>query len=135
MDLKGRVSLPAHFRGLVGEEPLVLVCSYEHTLWLYKKSDFDAFIARFGDTTFNKSKRRLHDWFTSGAFNVEIDTAGRIRVPAHMQKYAGLDKNITITGNQDHAVLRSTSAFQSYLEEIDIDSLTDELVAEGILES
>ncbi|MCL2881492.1 MAG: division/cell wall cluster transcriptional repressor MraZ [Coriobacteriia bacterium] len=133
MDSKGRVSLPARFRNKLGEEEIILVRGYEHCLWLFKLADYETFLAQFNDTVFDERKRRMQRWFTNGAFDVEIDTAGRIRVPASMQSYAGLGKAITFTGNQDRIELWDPSEHQSYLDSIDIDELTNELVADGIL--
>ena len=133
MDSKGRVSLPARFRNKLGDEEIILVRGYEHCLWLFKMADYEAFLAQFNDTVFDERKRRMQHWFTNGAFDVEVDTAGRIRVPASMQSYAGLGKAVTFTGNQDRIELWDPSEHQSYLDSIDIDELTNELVADGIL--
>jgi MraZ protein len=76
----------------------------------------------------------MQRWFTAGAFDVELDTAGRIRVPVSMQDYASLKKTVTITGNQNRIELWSPSEYQHYLGSTDIDELTNELVAAGTLQ-
>ena len=133
MDQKGRVSLPARFRNKLGEADIILVRGYEHCLMLFKVADYEAFLAQFNDTMFDKSKRQIQRWFTNGAFDVEVDSAGRIHVPTSMQTYASLDKGVVFTGNQDRIELWNPSEYQQYLDSIDIDGLTNELVTDGIL--
>jgi len=133
MDLKGRVSLPARFRNKLGDEDLVLVNGYDHCLWLFKEADYAAFLGKFNDTVFNADKRKMQRFFTNGAFDVEVDAAGRIRVPTNMQGYADLGRQVVFTGNQDRIELWNPSEYQRYLDSIDIDELTNELVADGIV--
>ncbi len=133
MDAKGRVSLPSRFRAKLGDEEIILVRGFENCLWLFKLSDYEQFLDQFNDTAFDSRKRQLQRWFMAGAFDVELDTAGRIRVPASMQQYADLDKTITITGNQSRIELWNPDAYERYIKAINIDELTDELVADGVL--
>ena len=134
MDLKGRVSLPSRFRSRIPEgEELFLVRGYEHCLWLFRNADYMDFLKQIQDANFDKRKRNMKRWFTNGAFNVEVDKAGRIRVPVPMQEYAHLSKSVTVTGNQDHIELWNPSEYQQYLDSTNIDELTDELVADGVL--
>ena len=47
----------------------------------------------------NKNARKFSRFFVAGATTCELDRQGRILVPATLREFAGLEKDVVLTGN------------------------------------
>ena len=120
MDSKGRVSLPSKFRTEFGTENLVAVPGLDGQINVYASADFkewlDTVIAA-GATNqgrdYDLSKELAY--FTNTAAAVEVDSAGRINVPAQLRKIGDLSKDILIMGNMDHVCLWNPERYDEYM--------------------
>ena len=86
IDAKGRLNFPAKFRDAMGESFVVLE-------W-------------------------VDSWEVSGdlfstACEVVPDKQGRILLPAELRSYAGLEKDVTIIGNRNHAEIWATDVWNA----------------------
>jgi len=98
MDGKGRVSLPAKYRAELAASELVLVGGIEECIWLYRKENYDRLIAPLLEDDLDETLDDLREFFIAGACGVEVDSAGRIRVPADMRAYANLTRAVAVVG-------------------------------------
>ena len=92
LDAKGRVSLPAKFRAQMTGR-IVVAKGLDDCLYVYPADEYRAFVdgsARGLD--FDPRKRQLRRFFTTGAFETELDSAGRVSLPANLREYAGLEQ-------------------------------------------
>lgn len=105
MDDKGRVSLPSKFRArLTGE--VWLVKGLDGCLWLFTQEGYDKFMANlYSREAFDDALRRARRFFSAGSEQLELDSAGRLRIPAVWRKHAGLEKTVTIAGLVDRIEL------------------------------
>lgn len=133
MDDKGRVSLPSKFRArLTGE--VWLVKGQEGCLWLFTQEAWDKFVGNlFAREAHDAALRRAWRWYSSGSIQVELDKAGRIRIPAEWREYAGLEKSVTVTGLNDRIELWNPERWQEYSNESDIEPLLEELFSKGLI--
>jgi MraZ protein len=135
LDAKGRVSLPAKFRAdMTGK--LVVAKGFEGCLYVYSADEYNRFIEGLvasGD--FDPKKRRVRRFFTSGSTETELDSAGRISLPANLREYAGLKKDVEVTGNGNRIEIWDTGAWATYNgeDEGSIEDLAKELAADGLL--
>lgn len=133
MDAKGRVSLPSRHRNQLAGE-VVLVKGLESCLWVFTPEGFSEFLGSMDQReAFDPRLRQTRRFFLAGAQDVEIDSAGRIRVPQVLRDYADLSKDVVVTGNGDRIELWDATAWSRYQDSIDIGSLTSDLAAEGLL--
>lgn len=102
IDTKGRVSLPAKFRELLGshyDERLVVTTNFDLSLIAYPFPEWQKMeqkIATFSQLDPNVIKyKRL---FISGACECSIDRNGRILIPPTLRDYAGLEKDVVFSG-------------------------------------
>lgn len=135
LDAKGRVSLPAKFRAdMTGK--LVIAKGFEDCLYVYSADEYNRFVEELLTTEdFDPRMRRIRRFFTSGAVEAELDSAGRISLPQVLRDYAGLKKDIAVTGNGNRIELWDADAWATYNgeDEGSIEDLAKELAAAGLL--
>ena len=129
-DAKGRVSLPAKFRKVLSEDLVVtFALTEDHLLVFDGQGSFNAwvdgiFVDKFGG--FNSTNREhlgLRTYLKSLAFDVQIDSAGRILLPADLREKAGIDKEVVIVGNTGYFEVWSEERHSEAMSKIDISSL------------
>ena len=135
LDAKGRVSLPAKFRAeMTGK--LVIAKGFEDCLYVYSADEYNRFVEELLATEdFDPRMRRIRRFFTSGAVEAELDSAGRISLPPVLREYAGLKKDIAVTGNGNRIEIWDSVAWAAYNgeDEGSIEDLAKELAAAGLL--
>ena len=135
LDAKGRVSLPAKFRAeMTGK--LVIAKGFEDCLYVYSADEYNRFVEELLATEdFDPRMRRIRRFFTSGAVEAELDSAGRISLPPVLREYAGLKKDVAVTGNGNRIELWDAGAWTAYNgeDEGSIEDLAKELAAAGLL--
>ena len=119
MDAKGRVSLPAKYRTKLAASELVIVPGSDDCLWLYTEEEYDKLIEPIEQSPFDTAMDKLRDLYISGAEDIEVDSAGRIRVSAEHREYAHLSKDVTIAGKGARLELWDTETYQQRLAGID----------------
>jgi MraZ protein len=135
LDAKGRVSLPAKFRAdMTGK--LVLVKGLEKCLYVYSADEYNRFVESLPSAEdFDPRKSRVRRFFMAGSDDAEIDSAGRIKLPANQVGYAGLTKDVAVIGNGNRIELWDAQAWAAYNsdEQGSIADLASELAADGKL--
>jgi MraZ protein len=135
LDAKGRVSLPAKFRGeLTGK--LVIAKGFDKCLFVYSNDEYLKFVAKLlGGDDMDPRVRKMRRVFTAGAVDVELDSAGRISLPASLREYAGLTKDVAVTGNGNRIELWDAEVWSTYNSEAEdgMEALAQELADAGLL--
>ena len=99
IDAKGRLIIPSEFRELLGEE-FVLTKGLDGCLSIYPMDEWNAFEEKLRALPLtNKNARTFSRFFVAGATSCELDKQGRILVPATLREFAGLEKDVVLTGN------------------------------------
>lgn len=116
-DDKGRFFLPPHFREeLAGG--LVIVKGQEHCLAIYTPAEFAKMIEKVTTApTTVKQVRDYQRWLAAGACDSAPDKQGRVSVPANLRLYAGLERDLVVTGAIDRVELWNPDRWQTYEEE------------------
>ncbi len=98
VDAKGRVIMPSRFREELGEVFWV-TRGYDGCLTVYSETEWKAFADKLlSAPTYNEAARRLVRMFASSAVSCEADKQGRILLPTHLREYAGIEKEVIVTG-------------------------------------
>ncbi|HWV49156.1 MAG TPA: division/cell wall cluster transcriptional repressor MraZ [Microbacterium sp.] len=116
LDDKGRVILPAKFReDLAGG--IVVTRGQERCLYVFSTAEFEELHERIRQAPLsNKQARDFLRMFLSGASAEMPDSQNRITIPAHLRQYAGLEKELIVTGVGAHAEIWDAAAWNTYLE-------------------
>ena len=102
IDPKGRLTIPAKFRGLVAAG-VVVTRGFDRNLMLYTMEEWQALAERIAkrplaDADMRAFRRRVF----SGAIDVVPDKHGRVIIPPYLREFAGIDKEVIIAGMFDY---------------------------------
>ena len=120
IDAKGRLMFPARLRKqleMVIHHGLVINRDiFENCLILYPKPEWDQVNAEMTQLSrYNKKHQLFQRKFMKGATLVELDSSGRLNVPAALLEYAGIDlkkgNEIIVSGLGEKVEIWSKEAY------------------------
>lgn len=120
IDKKGRLIIPAKFREELGER-FMITKGIDNCLFVYSMEEWNALAMKLkAKFSFSKAKERafLRSFF-SGACECEVDSMGRILIPANLRAYAALkdEKSAIIAGVIDRMEIWNKAAWEQYCED------------------
>lgn len=128
MDDKNRVFIPAKLRENLGDR-FIMSKGIDHCLSLYSFDEWEKFLQKFD--RFPAAKvRNMKLYFCGGAVEVKPDSQGRVVIPQLLKAHAGLKKELTITGVQEHAEIWDSEQWNEKFNQItseDVYSLMEEV--------
>ena len=105
IDPKGRVSIPAKFRDVLGEsqDDQLVVVPTPNALDVHPLSGFKNLEARVKTLPSQSPVRRefLYSYISRG-IDVELDRNGRVQISQDYRERAGLKKDVVIIGMMEH---------------------------------
>ena len=115
LDSKGRLFIPAKLRDELGDV-FFLTLSMDRCLCAYSAENWQALSDKVSAMPYVK-QRKMRPLFAHAA-RCELDGQGRALIPQNLREFAGLEKNVTVVGCNNHAELwNSESWSQIYAEE------------------
>ena len=114
LDSKGRLFIPAKLRDELGEV-FFITLSMDHCLSAYSRENWQLLADKVSAMPYVK-QRRMRPIFAHAA-RCEMDAQGRVLIPQALREYAGLVKNVTVVGCNNHAELWDSSAWKKIYEE------------------
>ena len=133
IDAKGRLIIPARFRELLGEE-FILTKGLDGCLSIYPMDAWEAFETKLRALPLtNKNARTFTRFFVAGATNCELDRQGRILVPQTLREFAGLEKEVVLTGNLDRIEIWSKEKWSENCNYDDMDNIAESMQDMGII--
>lgn len=116
LDDKGRVILPSKFRDDLGEG-VVITRGQERCLYVFSSAEFERVHERIREAPLtNKQARDFLRMFLSGASAEKPDGQSRVTVPPALRTYAGLERELIVTGVGAHAEIWNADAWNAYAE-------------------
>jgi len=115
LDAKNRLTVPARFRAALSEG-VVLAKGLERCVALWTPSGYDAYTqaSLAGFHPLQPEAQKLKRFFSANSLDTELDAAGRVMVPAFLLDYAGLQKEVVVTGSGDALEIWSRAAWSEY---------------------
>ncbi len=101
IDSKGRVSLPAKYREILSSSfnDRLIVTNFDSCLVAYPYEEWVKLEENFSQhSIMEEDVQTFLHYFVSGATEATIDKLGRILIPPHLRKHAGLEKEIVFVG-------------------------------------
>jgi MraZ protein len=130
LDSKDRLTIPARFRAALADG-VILVKGLDPCVEVYPVHEFARFEQRdlAGFSTFSRDQRRMRRRIYAHSVDETLDSAGRIRLPAHLIEHGGLGGACVIVGVGDYLEIWNPGTWDS--EDAEVDSHAHE-IAEGL---
>lgn len=108
LDNKGRLFIPAKLRDELGEVFFVTL-SMDRCLCAYNQENWRVLSEKVNAMPYVR-QRKMRPLFAHAA-RCELDGQGRTLIPQGLRDYAGLTKNVTVVGCNNHAELWDSAAW------------------------
>ena len=134
LDAKGRIMFPAglkkQLQDIVHEGFVINRDMFDKCLIVYPLREWQLVSAEIGKLNrFVAKNVKFIRRFNNGATTVELDSTGRMLIPASLSEYASLDKDVKVAGNGDRIEIWSKAAYEAMLaEDIDMAALSEEVM-------
>ncbi len=117
LDDKGRLVLPAKFRAELAAG-LVITQGQEKVLSVYPREVFEAEVRKAleGPITV-RSVRDYQRMLAANASEETPDSQGRITIPPPLRQYAGLERDVVVTGALNRVEIWNPAVWEQYTSE------------------
>lgn len=120
------------FREQLGDE-FVLTKGLDGCLSIYPMNEWEKFEEQLRSLPLtNKNARTFSRFFVAGATSCELDKQGRILVPGTLREFAGLEKDVVLTGNINRIEIWSKQKWSENSNYDDMDAIAEGLQDLGI---
>lgn len=117
LDDKNRVILPARFRERLSTG-VVLAPTQERAIDIFPVAAFEAHVAELRATPRTDARARQYlRVFLAGAHPETPDSQGRITIPERLRDYAGLGRDLAVTGSLDTVQVWDRATWDSYRDQ------------------
>ena len=125
LDAKHRLTVPAKFRAALAAG-VVLAASPETTpaaprsIAVWTPDAYEAYTAAAlqGLSPISPEARDLKRFFFNYSHDTELDSANRVMIPPMLMEYAGLDKDVVVTGSGECLEVFDRSKYTGYSEDV-----------------
>lgn len=125
LDAKHRLTVPAKFRAALAGT-IVLAASPEtnanapRSIAVWPSEDYDRYTnqAIANLNPLSPKARELERFFFNYSHDTELDSAYRVMIPPHLLGYAGLDREVVVTGSGRSLEVWDRAAYQAYSEDV-----------------
>lgn len=119
IDDKGRLTIPARFRGDLAAG-LVVTRGFDRNLMIFPLSGWQEMAERIlsrplADESVRTFRRRVF----SGAVDLAPDRQGRIVLPSYLREFAGIDGEVVVAGMYNYLEVWSVDSWNSVRETIE----------------
>jgi MraZ protein len=120
LDDKNRLTFPAKFRRTFADG-VVLTRGMEGCVYAYPRPGWEELVSgRFaGLDPLSGPARRLQRFFFGSAHDEELDRQGRVVVPAHLVRHAGLERDVVVVGVNDRVEIWDGRAWADHVAEVE----------------
>ena len=133
LDAKGRLIIPKQFREQLGES-FMMTKGLDGCLYVFPMSEWNSFEEKLAALPLtNKNARAVVRHFAAGATLCEMDKQGRILVPQTLRQFAGLEKDVVLTGNLNRIEVWSKEKWSENCNYDDMDSIAESMQNIGIV--
>ncbi len=113
IDTKGRMAVPAKFRGQL-DRGAVISKGMGRCLSVYTMTRWEEKSGALVEGKTNEELRDFERRIYPSASEIELDSQGRLVIPAKLREYAGLTGEVTVAGVRDHIEVWDRQTWQEY---------------------
>ena len=91
LDKKGRMFIPARFKGDFGEKIVICACAFgKKCLWGFTEEGFETFCDKLNKLPYGKMQD-IYRFLSNSAVFAEFDASGRFLIPNELRTFAGIE--------------------------------------------
>jgi MraZ protein len=121
IDGKGRLTIPAKFRGMLAAG-LVVTRGFDQNLMIFPLDGWKELANRIGERPMaDEDMRAFRRRVFSGAVDLVPDRQGRILMPPYLRDFAGIDGEVVIAGMYNYLEIWNTEAWTKVRQSIESD--------------
>ena len=119
IDDKKRISLPASFRREVGKK-LVITKGLDSCLFAYTIEGWKKVASELEKLPMTQSAARSFNRFILGsAFEVDLDTMGRVLIPDHLKDFADLKSRVVVVGLNERIEIWDEKKWKENIDKVE----------------
>ena len=125
LDSKNRLTVPARFRASLASG-VVLAQGTAKCIAVWTPEAFDSYVelALVDLHPLSREADEINRFFQANSIETELDSAGRVMVPGFLNDYAGLEKDVVVTGLGARLEIWDRAAWSEHNDNFDIAKLT-----------
>ena len=131
MDAKGRLNFPTKLREGLGDVFYVTKALDQPCLTVYSETEWERLSAKIAALPESKGSQ-MKRWLFSGAAALQPDKQGRVLIPQELRNFAGLEKDVVLTGNLNRIEVWSKEKWSENCNFDDMDSIAESMQDMGI---
>jgi MraZ protein len=135
IDDKKRIQLPIKFRKEMGKK-LVVTHGLEGCLFLYTEKEWNLLAKKIsGMNLLSSETRGFNRFMLSGAFELEIDSVGRVLLPENLREFAKIKDKVVFAGVFTRIEIWDETRWNKYKNKViaDADAMAEKLGSIGAL--
>ena len=122
LDDKGRLAIPVKFRAEL-KEGAVVTRGLDRSLFIYPKAEWIKWAEKWATLPLGQADNRAFTrLMLAGAMEVPLDNTGRVTLPEYLRVYAGVSKQVVITGLYNRLEIWDEEAWAKYTSHTERDS-------------
>ena len=134
LDDKKRLSIPSKWRSLLGKK-VVVTSGLDKSLFVFSLKEWEKIAEKLSALSFtNKDTRKFTRFMLSNAFDIDIDSAGRILITDQLKKFANLQDKVVLAGMYNRIEIWDENIWEKYSSQNnkDADDIASKLSDIGI---
>src|ERR1700753_2937665 len=120
LDAKFRMMVPAGLKKQLpdgGESGLVINRGFEKHLVIYTRKEWDKIVEELEQlNSYEKKTREFIRYFTRGASELSLDSAGRVLLPKALLDYAGIEADVVLSCQFNKIEVWAEAAYNAQLD-------------------
>lgn len=122
LDTKGRLAIPARFRDELADG-LVLTRGFDACIALYPLAAWETLAGRINELSIaDADVRQFRRMVFAEAVDVQLDSQGRILIPAPLRAFAGIEREVVVIGVHSSVEIWSPARWSSISDNLDASS-------------
>jgi MraZ protein len=121
LDAKGRMMIPVGLKKQLpeaGDKGLVINRGFEKHLVIYTREEWDKIVGDLEKlNSYEKKTREFIRYFTRGASELTLDSAGRVLLPKPLLEYAGIESDVVLSCQFNKIEVWAEKAYNAQLDD------------------